>query len=103
MASYPNPVLEHMAKMRARVLAVHLGADHEMALVGMPSDGGVLNRFRETRPAAVRVEFVERAEQRLSGDDIDINAFFFMVPEFPGEGELGAVVLRVLKRSKPLS
>ncbi len=48
----------------------------------------------ETRPSRPAVELVERCEERLAGNDVDVEARLLVVPVFVGEGELGPVSLR---------
>ena len=56
-----------------------------------------LNRTAEARPAAARVEFIERTEKRLAGNDVHVKAWFMVVPEFVVEGGLRAGVLGDVK------
>ena len=47
----------------------------------------------EAGPAGFRLELVRRCEKRLSGHDIDVDARFFVIVVFTGEGSLRAVFL----------
>src|SRR5882762_6588464 len=78
----------------------HLGPLHEQRAVGLLLDVARLERPREARPAGTGIEFVERAEQRLPGHDVDVDPFLMIVPELVLEGALGCLVLRdfVLQR-----
>src|SRR5262249_36937977 len=59
---------------------------------------------REARPPGARVELVERAEERLARDDVDVDAGLLVVPEGVPERRLGRLVLRdlVLLGGQPL-
>jgi hypothetical protein len=47
----------------------------------------------ETGPAGARVVFIQRAEQRLAGGHIHVNAIVFVVPIFVTKGRFGAFML----------
>src|SRR5262245_33436195 len=82
--------------MRAGVLRVNLGPPHEelpvLALGDVPGD----DRPGEARPAGARVELVERAEEGLAGDDVDVDPGLVVVPELVAERRLGRLALRHL-------
>ncbi|MNW45144.1 hypothetical protein D3C74_223990 [compost metagenome] len=92
-----------MAQVGVAQPAAHFGADHEVTRVGFFLDVVAAERARKAGPAAACVVFVAGAEQRLAGDDIDINPFFFVVPVLACKRPLGRVVLRhlVLHRGQP--
>ena len=86
-------VVEHVAEMAVAVRGAHLGADHQMAEVALLDDVGGLDRLGEARPAGTAVELVDRREQRLAGDHVDVDAGLVVVPVLAGERPLGAVLL----------
>src|SRR5689334_2095408 len=73
-----------------------LGARQEELEIGMGLNVLLLQWLRETRPAGAGVVLVERAKQRLTGNDIHINAMVFIVPVFIAIGWFSAFVLRHL-------
>ena len=54
------------------------------------------DRLGEAQPAAARLEFVRRREQRFARHDVDIDARLAVVEVLAGSGALGAVTLRDL-------
>ena len=78
----------------------HLGADHPVAQVRLLDHVGRIDRHREARPAAARVELLGGGEQRLSGDDVHVDAGLLLVPELVVERRLGGALLghRILPR-----
>ena len=56
-------------------------------------DFGAFEGFGEAGPAAAAIEFIEGGEEGFAGDDVDVDAFFFAVVEFAGEGAFGAAFL----------
>src|SRR5690606_8104689 len=95
-------VLEHVAEVAVAVLATHLGARHVQLVVRAFDDVARLQRTREARPAAAAVVLVERGEQRLAGDHVDVDPGLLVVPELVAERRLGRLVLgdRVLHRGQ---
>lgn len=71
-----------------------LGADHVVAGVVPFVDIGGFDRLRKTRPATTRLELVGRGEQRLAGDDVDIDAGLVVVQVLAVSGVLRSVLLR---------
>src|SRR2546426_10809103 len=71
----------------------HLGPRHEERPVGLLADVRVLERLREARPPGAGLEFVERAEQRLPGDDVHVDAGPVVVPILVVERWLSRLVL----------
>ena len=101
-AGRTRAVLEDVAQVRIAVLRAHFDAPHAVADVGVIDDMLGFDRLREARPTGARLELVERAEQRLAADDVDVQAGLVVVPKFVAEGRLGGVVLRhfVLERAE---
>src|SRR5262245_17142302 len=93
-ASFPGTVWEHVSEMAVRVRRTHLGARHAMRIVSQFVDILRLNGLGEAGPAASRIKFVGRREQRLAGHDIDVDARFLIIQIFSGSGSFGAVLLR---------
>src|SRR5262249_51439845 len=69
-------------------------ADH--AVRGIPQfvDIREFNGLGEAGPAASRIKFVGRCEQRLARHNIDVDARFLVIQIFSGSGGFGAVLLR---------
>ena len=67
-----------------------------VAVVGLIDHGSSRHRLKITRPTAAGVELVDRGEQRLPGDHIDVDPRLVVVPELAGERAflLGRHVLR---------
>ena len=74
-----------------------------MGGVALLDNVGRFDRGGETGPAAAAVELLGRGEQRLAGDDVDVEAGFVVVPEFVAEGRFGGRFLRdgKLRRVQP--
>src|SRR3546814_261892 len=104
--SQPATVLravgEHMAEVAVAVHRAHLGADHAKGVVAPLFDVLRHDRLGEARPAAAGLELVARGEQRLAGNDVDVDARLLVVVVLAREGPFGAVLLGhlVLRRRK---
>lgn len=72
------------------MFAAYLGADHEKASVRFFQDITRLQRLSKTRPARAGVELVPGAEERLTCDNVYVDARLMVVPVFVFEGRLGA-------------
>src|SRR3954471_14757525 len=79
--------------MAVRMDGAHLGADHAVGAVFQLVDIGRIDRLRKTGPTASRFEFVGRSEERLAGDDIDINPGLLVVQIFAGSRRFGGALL----------
>src|SRR6185312_8192244 len=101
-AALARTVIEQMTQMAVAVLGADLGADHAVAGVVFFDHVGSLDRFAETRPAAVALEFVERSEQRLARHDVHVQARFTVFVKSVVERSLGRRVLgdAVLQRGQ---
>src|SRR5438552_7617054 len=86
-----RPVLEDMAEMPAAAAAMHLGAGHEEAAVGIGLDP-VLERRREARPAGTAVELGAGVEQGLAAAGAVIDPGAVLLVERAHPGALGAVL-----------
>ena len=82
-----------MAKVRIALPASHLGAHREQAVVHLFDDIGGYQGLGEAGPAGFRVILVGGTEQRLAGDNINVNARFLVVPVQVVKGRFGAVFL----------
>ena len=93
---------ENVAQMRIGAFAAHFGAGHEQAAVGFFDEIFFLDGLGKAGPAAARIVLVGGAEQRLAGNDVDVDSFAVIVPIFVLKGMLGAFLLRhlVLQRRK---
>src|SRR5262245_36620110 len=80
--------------MAVRVRRAHLGAYHAMRVVPQFVDILRFNGLGETGPAASRIKFVGRCEQRFTGHNIDVDARFLVIQILSGSGGLGTVSLR---------
>ena len=82
-----------MAEVGIAVFAAHLDAHHKQAAVLFFHDIFGHQWPGETGPAGPGLEFVGRAEQRFTGNNINIDALFFIIPVFIIEGRFSAVFL----------
>ena len=94
---------EHVAEVAVPVGRTDLGPDHAVAGVRVLHHVARLDRHREARPAGTAVVLVDRGEQRLTGHDVDVETWFFVVPVLVPERRLGASLLGdpVLLRGQP--
>src|SRR5215203_3726344 len=79
-----------MAVARGRA---HFGADHAVRCVAQLVDVRRLDRLRKAWPAAARLEFVARGKERLTRNDVDVNARLVVIEQFARAGRLGAALL----------
>jgi hypothetical protein len=88
--SQPSLVSRSVEKEVSQVAVAVLGTDlcpcHAVRPVDFLDDISGLERPRETRPAGAAIELVEGREERLAGNDIDVEAWVFVVPVFVGKG-----------------
>src|SRR3569623_1143982 len=92
-ASRLRAIREDVAEVRVAELAPDLGAVHPVRAVvdlAAPRPGA---RRPEARPARARVELLGRAEQRLAGDDVDVDPRRVVLEVRVVERRLGAAVL----------
>jgi hypothetical protein len=71
---WSRAVVEHVAQVRAAVLARHLGADHQKTAVGRFLEFIFGHRFGKTRPATIGIELVAGIDQRGTATDAAIHA-----------------------------
>jgi hypothetical protein len=84
-------IVKDMAEMAAASAAMHLGAGHEKAAVGLRLDG-VVDRCEEARPACPAVELGIRGKQWLAATGTVVNARAILLIEQTGAGAFGAVL-----------
>ena len=65
-----------------------------MAQILLLHHGGAFDGLCESRPAAAALVLIRGGKERLTGDDIHIDALFKLVPELAREGALRAALLR---------
>src|SRR5438445_11636482 len=65
-----------------------------MRTVGLLKNGIRRDRFGKRGSSCSAIEFVERAEERVVGDNVDIDAGAIVVPIFVSERGFGAVLDR---------
>src|SRR5690348_2390549 len=82
-----------MAEVAVAVGRPDLGPGHAPAPVGVLDHVGLVDRHREARPAGAAVVLVDRSEQGLAGDDVDVDARVLVVAEFAAERRLGRGLL----------
>jgi len=82
-----------MSEVTVAVGRAHFGADHPVRRVAQLADIGGLDGFGEAWPTATGFEFVGRGKQRLTRDDIDIDARLLVVQVFAGAGRLSGALL----------
>src|SRR5438093_1643575 len=104
LAGRRRPVVEDVPQVRVGVRGADLGARREEPAVLPLANVPGLERSREARPARPGLVLVERAEDRLARDDVDVDAGPVVVPVLVLEGRLGTLVLRhlVLHRGERL-
>ena len=83
-----------MTEVRIAFLSAHLCADHPITLVGSLDDMFRRDRFGETGPSGAAIELIERGEERLVRDDVDINAGAVIVPVRVSKRRFGSVLAR---------
>src|ERR1700704_4753276 len=86
-----GPVLEDMPEMPAAASAMHLGAAHEKAAVGLGLNP-VFEGRPEARPSRAAVEFGSGVEQRLAAGGAVIDPGAVLLVERARPGALGAVL-----------
>ena len=85
-----------MPEMRISVLAPYLSALHEEAPVFLLHNIIWLKWLRKAWPACAGFEFVERAEERLTGDNVNVYALPMIIRVFVVEGRFRAFPLRYI-------
>ena len=93
-AAVARSVGEDVAEMAVAMLRPDLDAHHAVRHVLELRDVGGLDRLGEARPPASRFIFVGRCEQRLAGDDVDVDAGLLVVQQRAGPGPFRAALLR---------
>jgi len=88
-----RPVIEDVAEMEIAMFAPDLDAGHEKAMVFPLHDIPRLKGLGEARPSGPGIIFVLGAEQRLPGNDVDINPFSMVIPVLIPERGFGALFL----------
>src|SRR5687768_6596892 len=80
LAGRLGAVLEHVAEVRAAVVAAHLDAHHAVARVDDALDDLAVDRLEVAGPAAAGVELGARVEQRRAATHAAVAAFVPVVP-----------------------
>src|SRR5215470_2800718 len=93
-AALLGTVGKHVPEMAVRICRAHLSADHAVRGVPQFVDIRRFNGLGEAGPAASRIKFVGRREQRLARHNIDVDARFLVIQIFSGSRRFGAVLLR---------
>src|SRR6516164_339274 len=88
-------IVENVAEMAAAAAAMHLGAGHEEAAVGLRLDR-LLDRRRKARPSRSAVELGIGGEQRLAATGAVVDALAVFLVERARAGALGAVLAQNL-------
>src|SRR2546428_2053070 len=93
-----------MSQMRIGMLGAHFVAHHEKLAIAPGDDVLRLERLGEARPAPARLELVERAEERLARDYLDVDARLMIVSVLVAGRRLRPLILGdpVLDRREPL-
>lgn len=81
-----------VAEARVTSPGAYLGPLHFVCVVGHLDKEIVRNGFRERRQTDFTVELVDRREKRFEGNDIDVDAGLFVVPELILKRRLRAVL-----------
>jgi hypothetical protein len=79
-----------VAEMGVARFRANFGADSERVIDFLHDPIG-LDRLGKTRPARAAFEFVQRAEERLTADNVDVNTSAMIVPVLVLKWWLGAV------------
>src|SRR5260370_28391675 len=91
---WQGPIVEHVPEMGIGVSRSDFDALRPQAAVPFLADVPRFKRLREARPPRARVELVERAEERLAGDDIHLDARPGRVPAPVPESQPRPLALR---------
>ena len=91
-ASRGGGVFENMAEVRITELGADFRPLHVMRSVGLLKDGIRRDRFGERWSSGPAIEFVERAKERIVGDNVDVDAGTIVVPIFVSKRGLGSVL-----------
>src|SRR5205085_12666668 len=86
-------VIKNVAEMRIAFAAAHFITFHAKSAIRFLGDLIFVNRFGETGPTTAAVEFIERTEERLAADHIDIDASVMIVPILISKWRFGAALL----------
>lgn len=92
LAGRLRSVGKDVAEVGATAAAVHLGAGHEQAAVGLGRHRPRVYRLPEAGPAGAAVELRLRREQLLSAAGAQVHPPGLGVPVGAGEGPLGAML-----------
>src|SRR5436853_5362938 len=82
-----------MTQMRVALAAADVGALHPVGAIRFFGNIFVVEWFCKAGPSAAAVEFIERREQRLPANDIDINSGAMIVPILIAKRWFGAALL----------
>ena len=86
-------VIEEVTQVGVAVFAADFGAGHEQGAVYFFDDVLRYERLGKAGPAGAGFEFVRGTKEGFAGDDIDVDAGFFVVPELVFEGGFGPLFL----------
>ena len=84
-----RPVVKDMTEVRVAALAADLGAVHAVAVVLQQPNVLARIGMGEARPAAARLVFGVRAEERRAAPAADIGPFFLIMQQRAGERSFG--------------
>src|SRR5207244_12860274 len=73
---WTRAVVENVAEVRVRLSGTNFGPFVAKKTVGFRANVPGLERSGEARPASARIVLVKRAEKRLAGYDVDVDAWF---------------------------
>ena len=71
---------KNVSKVGLATFGTDLGADHAVGVVGLFDDFCLIEGLGKAGPTGARVEFIGGGEKGTSGDDIDVDPRFFVVP-----------------------
>jgi ABC-type molybdate transport system ATPase subunit len=85
-------VLKDVPQMRPALAAHHFNAAHAVRIIRLRRDISLIDRRKKARPTRTRFELRLRPKQRISTADARVGAVLMMVPVFPCEGGLSALL-----------
>src|ERR1700733_13376369 len=92
-ACVARAVAKHVTQMAVPVACPHFGTGLSVADVGFLFYVFGFHWLGEARPAAVTIELVERRKKRLARNDIDVEAWFMVIPKSIFKRPLSSVLL----------
>ena len=83
---------KNMAKVSVTSLGAHLGPTHIVRRVQVLDQKIFRDRFAKCGQADLCIEFIDRSEEWLEGNDIDVDTLLIAVPKLILERRFGATL-----------